>query len=245
MVETPLGRVVGTDYGDFLGFKGLPFAETPERFEAPQAKRPWTGTWDGATPRTSYTVACFSLFLVFLVGGGGGGGGACGCCKSCVLFTCFSVSFSSFFYFFFGGGLVDVVKVVYCLLVVLLPCFIILVVFFWGGEGGLVDVVKVVYCLLVVLFLVLLLLFCLGGDLWIVVFFTCYCSFLFFFLWRALVEPACGYCEKLFVYYLVLFVLSFFFLGGGSLVFVFVFFVSLFPMKISDISCIGGRNIIW
>ncbi|CAJ1439111.1 unnamed protein product [Effrenium voratum] len=47
-VVTPLGRVVGTDYGDFLGFKGLPFAETPERFEAPQAKRPWTGTWDGS-----------------------------------------------------------------------------------------------------------------------------------------------------------------------------------------------------
>ncbi|CAE7357152.1 cryS [Symbiodinium sp. KB8] len=30
-----------TDYGDFVAFKGLPYAEPPERFGAPQPKRPW------------------------------------------------------------------------------------------------------------------------------------------------------------------------------------------------------------
>ncbi|CAE7333122.1 ACHE [Symbiodinium microadriaticum] len=40
-VLTPLGPVRGRDYGDFVAFKGLPYAEPPERFGAPQPKRPW------------------------------------------------------------------------------------------------------------------------------------------------------------------------------------------------------------
>jgi len=41
VVQTPLGAVRGVDYGDFLAFKGLPFAEKPGRFQAPVAKLPW------------------------------------------------------------------------------------------------------------------------------------------------------------------------------------------------------------
>ena len=46
-VTTPLGTVLGKDYGHFVAFKGLPYAETPQRFEAPRAKLPWKGTWNG------------------------------------------------------------------------------------------------------------------------------------------------------------------------------------------------------
>lgn len=52
-VTTPLGRVLGKDYGDFVAFKGLPYAEEPGRFEAPRAKLPWNGTWNGTRFRSS------------------------------------------------------------------------------------------------------------------------------------------------------------------------------------------------
>ena len=42
VVETPLGRVLGRDYGEFLAFKGIPYAERPKRFAAPQSKQPWS-----------------------------------------------------------------------------------------------------------------------------------------------------------------------------------------------------------
>ena len=47
-METPLGKVLGKDYGNFQAFKGVPYSEKPRRFEAPEAKLPWTGTWNGA-----------------------------------------------------------------------------------------------------------------------------------------------------------------------------------------------------
>lgn len=40
-VSTPLGKVRGVDYGNFLAFKGLPYAEPPRRFAAPTPKQPW------------------------------------------------------------------------------------------------------------------------------------------------------------------------------------------------------------
>ncbi|CAK9118105.1 unnamed protein product [Durusdinium trenchii] len=52
-VQTPLGKVLGRDYGDFLAFKGIPYAEQPGRFEAPRAKLPWTGTLNGTAFRSS------------------------------------------------------------------------------------------------------------------------------------------------------------------------------------------------
>lgn len=57
-VETPLGKVLGKDYGGFLAFKGVPYSEPPQRFEAPHAKLPWTGTWNG----TKFGNSCIHGF---------------------------------------------------------------------------------------------------------------------------------------------------------------------------------------
>lgn len=58
VVETPLGKVLGKDYGDFSAFKGVPYSEVPRRFEAPRAKLPWTETWNG----TKFGNSCIHGF---------------------------------------------------------------------------------------------------------------------------------------------------------------------------------------
>eukprot|EP00931_Biecheleriopsis_adriatica_P045980 TRINITY_DN26370_c0_g1_i2.p1 TRINITY_DN26370_c0_g1~~TRINITY_DN26370_c0_g1_i2.p1 ORF type:complete len:558 (-),score=62.59 TRINITY_DN26370_c0_g1_i2:104-1756(-) len=54
VVNTPLGNIRGVDYGDFLLFKGLAYAEPPTRFAPPVPKQPWNYTWDG----TRFGDAC-------------------------------------------------------------------------------------------------------------------------------------------------------------------------------------------
>lgn len=55
-VRTPLGVVRGKNYGQFLAFKGIPYAEKPLRFASPAPKLPWNGTFDG----THFGDACVS-----------------------------------------------------------------------------------------------------------------------------------------------------------------------------------------
>ena len=57
-IETPLGKILGKDYGDFVAFKGVPYSEPPGRFEAPRAKLPWTGIWNG----TKFGNSCIHGF---------------------------------------------------------------------------------------------------------------------------------------------------------------------------------------
>jgi len=45
-VQTPLGSLKGVDYGDFVAFKGVRYAEPIRRFESPEPKQTWSDVAD-------------------------------------------------------------------------------------------------------------------------------------------------------------------------------------------------------
>ena len=57
-VQTSMGRITGTDHGDYLEFRGLRYASAA-RWQAPRLTEGWEGTWDG----TRWKQKCLQFHL--------------------------------------------------------------------------------------------------------------------------------------------------------------------------------------
>ena len=57
-VQTSMGRITGTDHGDYLEFRGLRYASAT-RWQAPRMTEGWEGTWDG----TRWKQKCLQFHL--------------------------------------------------------------------------------------------------------------------------------------------------------------------------------------